>query len=289
MNDQDTQVLTRTKPPAVRVTSHGLTDRGKVRPANEDQFLVAELARTLWVHQSSLPHGPARHGRNRGHIFLVADGMGGHHGGEVASRLTVASIEGFVLHLLRRFSNLQGADEPGVLREFQAALSEANDRLIEEAAQHPELGGMGTTLTLAFVSNWTLFVVHAGDSRCYLHRGEALTQLTQDHTVVGELLRRGVLNKEQAAGHPYRHVVTNVVGGNQDGVHAELRRFDLEPGDTLLLCSDGLTDMLDDERMGRILREAPSPQASCERLVGEANARGGRDNVTAVVARFDAA
>src|SRR5947209_1972777 len=124
--------------PPVAVHAYGLTDRGRVRPGNEDQFLIAELARTLWVRQTSLPQSPTQHGRNRGHIFLVADGMGGHRAGEVASALTVTTIEGFVLNLLRRFSNLQATDEQAVLKDFQAALRQADARLAEESAQHPE-------------------------------------------------------------------------------------------------------------------------------------------------------
>jgi protein phosphatase len=276
-------------PPAVSVTSFGLTDRGKVRPTNEDQFLIGELARTLWVHQSSLPQPHTRYGRNRGHVFLIADGMGGHQAGEVASALTVSSIEAFVLHLLRRFSNLQDTDEQGVLRDFQAALVEANARIFEETALHPQLYGMGTTLTMAFVSNWKLFVVHAGDSRCYLLRQGAIRQLTVDDTWVGELVRHGLLQAEKAADHPYRHVVTNVVGGTEVEVKAQVQRIDLEPGDAILLCSDGLTDMLDDGRIGTVLQEAPTPQAACERLVTAANDQGGKDNVTTIVARFAAA
>src|SRR6516162_7537225 len=150
--------------PPVAVHAHGLTDRGQTRPSNEDHFLIAELTRTLWVRQTSLPQQPTHHGRNRGHVFLVADGMGGHQAGEVASALTVATIEAFILHLLKRFSNLHVADEAGVLKDFQAAFSQAEARLAQEAAHHPEFAGMGTTLTLAFASGWNLFVVHAGDS-----------------------------------------------------------------------------------------------------------------------------
>jgi protein phosphatase len=277
--------------PALAVSSHGLTDRGRVRDSNEDNFLVGELARTLWVHQSSLPERHTQHARtrNRAYVLLVADGMGGHEAGEVASALTVSAIEDFVLHLLRRFSNLQTTDEQGVLKDFKAALLDANARIFEETALHPQFRGMGTTLTLAFVSNWKLFVLHAGDSRCYLLRGGQLRQLTVDHTWVGELLRHGLLNPEQAAEHPYRHVVTNVLGGTEAAVQADVQRFDLEPGDVVLLCSDGLTDMLDDARIAAILKAEAAPQAACEKLVAAANEQGGKDNVTAIVARFAAA
>jgi protein phosphatase len=274
--------------PPVAVRSFGLTDKGQVRTSNEDHFLIAELTRTLWVRQTSLPQQPTHHGRNRGHIFLVADGMGGHQAGEVASALTVASIEGFVLHLLKRFSNLRATDEQAVLRDFQAALRQADARLFEEAAHHPELAGMGTTLTMAFASGWNLFVVHAGDSRCYLFRGGSVRQLTADHTMAQELALRGVIRPEQVRQHQYRHVVTNVLGGNEAGVQAEMHKVSLQTGDVVLLCSDGLTDMLADDHIATILAAEREPQLACRKLVAQANAAGGKDNITAVVGRFEA-
>jgi protein phosphatase len=285
----DAGSLPATPPAPVAVHSYGLTDRGKVRDSNEDNFLIAELGRTLWVHQSSLPQEHTQYGRNRGHVFLVADGMGGHQAGEVASALSVAAIEAFVLHILRRFSNVQARDEPTVVKDFQAALREANARIFEETAHHPEFRGMGTTLTMAFATNWKLFVVHAGDSRCYLFRAGQLRQLTTDHTWVGELVRHGLIRAEQAAEHPYRHIVTNVLGGTEASVEAQVQREDLQPGDVVLLCSDGLTDMVDDAAIAAILQAQPTPQAACEKLVAIANENGGKDNVTAIVARFDAA
>jgi protein phosphatase len=275
--------------PPVAVQSYGLTDLGKVRGSNEDHFLIAELTRTLWVHQTSLPQPHTQHGRNRGHIFLVADGMGGHHAGEVASALSIATIEAFVLHLLRRFSNLQATDEQSVLKDFQTALGQANARIFEEAVHHPEFKGMGTTLTLALASGWKLFVVHAGDSRCYLFRDGNLRQLTLDHTVTAELVRSGVIKPEHASCHQFRHVVTNVLGGSSEAVmHAELHQADLKPGDVVLLCSDGLTDMLSDDQISATLTAVADPRSACERLVAEANALGGRDNITAIVSRFEA-
>jgi len=275
-------------PPPIAVHSFGDTDRGKVRDANEDHFLFAERARTLWVRQTSLPQPPTQYGRNRGHIFLVADGMGGHRAGEVASALTVTTIETFVLHLMKRFSNLQATDEQTVLKDFQAALRQADARLAEESAHHPEFAGMGTTLTMAFVSGWKLFVFHAGDSRCYLYRGGELRQLTADHTVAGELARQGVIKPEEVSHNRFRHVVTNVLGGNEAGVRIDVQKVDLETGDVMLLCSDGLTDMLADDRITAVLKSEADPQAACERLVAEANEAGGQDNVTAIVARFEA-
>jgi len=274
--------------PPLAVRSFGLTDRGKVRDSNEDHFLIAELGRTLWVRQTSLPQPTTQHGRNRGYIFLVADGVGGNQAGEVASALSVATIEEFVLHLLKRFSNLKAGDEEAVLRDFQSALRQVDSRLFEEAAHHPEFASMATTLTVAFVSGWHLFVFHAGDSRCYLLRGRRFGQLTDDHTLAGDLARHGIIKAEEVSQNAYRHMVTNVLGGSASGVEVEVRRVDLETGDVMLLCSDGLTDMLSDEQISAILQDELEPQSACERLVAEANARGGKDNITVIVARFEA-
>lgn len=273
--------------PRCLVHSFGLTDPGRVRPTNEDHFLIGELARILWVRQSSLPQQPTHHGQSRGHIFLVADGMGGHQAGEVASALTVATVEGFILHLLRRFSNVQATDEQVILKDFQNALRQADARIFEEASHHPEYAGMGTTLTLAFVNGWNLFVIHAGDSRCYLFRQGKLKQLTTDHTVAAEMARRGMIKPEDVRHHQFRHIVTNVLGGTETGVNVEVQRIDLVPGDMILLCSDGLSDMLTDDRLAQVLAAESTPEAACSRLTTEANAEGGKDNITAIVARFD--
>lgn len=275
-------------PAAFALRSFGLTDTGKVRHTNEDHFLIAELARTLWVRQSSLPQAETQYGRNRAHVLLVADGMGGHQAGEVASAHSVETIETFVLHLLKRFSNLQATDEQAVLKDFQMALRQADARLFEEAAHHPEWARMGTTLTMAFVSGRSLFVVHAGDSRCYLFRAGSLRPLTTDHTMAAEMARRGLIRQEEVRAHQWRHVVTNVLGGGAAGVQVDVQRADLEAGDVVLLCSDGLTDMLDDDRIAAVLTAEGEPESACKRLVDEANAAGGRDNITAIVARLEA-
>jgi protein phosphatase len=267
----------------------GLTDCGRVRDANEDHFVVVELARALTVHQTSLPQAKARYSSHRGYIFLVADGMGGHRAGEVASALTLESVEDYLLQTLRRFSNLQRSEEAAALQELTAAVLEADARIFAEATRHPEWEGMGTTLTMAFAVNWKLFVAHAGDSRCYVFSGGELHQLTRDHTVVAELARLGALSPEGAAQHPYRHVVTNVVGGRAPGVMVEMHNLELKPDDVLLLCSDGLTNMVSDARLAAVLQEEPEPRRVCERLAAEANEQGGEDNITVIVARVGAA
>jgi protein phosphatase len=161
--------------------------------------------------------------------------------------------------------------------------------MFEEASRHPELVGMGTTLTLAFAADWRLLLAHAGDSRCYLLSGAELHQLTQDHTMVAEMVRLGTLSPQEAARHPHRHILTNALGGNAPGVRVEMHKLDLEAGDVMLLCSDGLTEMVPDARIAAILQEEQEPRRACERLVAEANERGGKDNITVVVACFQEA
>jgi protein phosphatase len=275
------------RPLAVR--SAGLTHRGQVRPANEDNFLIAELAKAMHIQQSSIDAGGMRYSSERGYLFLVADGMGGHRAGEQASSLTLEVIEHFVLDTLKWFFHLQSGEERNLLAEFQAALHQADSTVLAEADRHPECHGMGTTLTMAYCLAGELFVVHVGDSRCYLLRDGKLHRLTHDHTLTEEMVRRGLLKQAEAAHHPYRHVITNCVGGNSPGLQPEARKMDLEPGDTLLLCSDGLTEMVPEGKVEAVLLTTPDPRKACERLVAMANEAGGRDNVTAIVARFDSA
>jgi protein phosphatase len=146
---------------------------------------------------------------------------------------------------------------------------------------------MATTLTLACCLGRDLFVAHAGDSRCYLLRRGLLYRLTSDHTLVAEMVRRGALPAEEAAHHAYRHVVVNVVGGSDPGVQVELHKIPLDAGDRLLLCSDGLTEMVREEEILQVLQGETEPAAACDRLIARANEQGGQDNITAVVAHFE--
>jgi protein phosphatase len=268
------------------VTSFGLTDRGRVRKTNEDQFLIAVLLKALQVQQTSLPQPSVRHSSDRSYLFMVADGMGGCAGGERASALAIGSVETFVLESLKWFSQCQGEEQDAVLADFRNALRVASSRVRNEEAKHPELHGMGTTLTLAYSLNDELFVAHVGDSRCYLSRGGSLYQLTRDHSLVEEMVRRGVLSAEQAVGHRMRHFVTNALGGGYAEVKVEVHKLKLERGDILLLCSDGLSGMLSDEKISETIRSRSNPEEACRQLVIDANDAGGADNITVIVAHF---
>jgi PPM family protein phosphatase len=269
------------------VKAFGMTDSGRVRPSNEDQFLIAELTKTMSIWQTSLPDPKVQFGNERGHLFLVADGMGGHRAGEQASALAVVAIEQFTLNTFKWFFHSDKPEAQTALKQFQTALHQADYRILEESLEHPELSGMGTTLTLAYHLDGRVCVVHAGDSRAYIFEGDALRQITHDHTLTADMVRRGELQPEQVAQHRLRHVITNVVGGNEAGVYVEAHALDVHAGDRLLLCSDGLTEMVTNEAIVAVLRAETNPEAACKTLVAQANHAGGRDNITALIVRFD--
>ena len=287
-HDVDTMELAGEHTP-LAMRGFGLTDPGKVRDTNQDQFLIAVLRKTLQVQRTSLPVPKVQYSSDQSHLFVVADGMGGHAGGEQASALAIDSVEAFILDTFQWFAHFKGKEEDKLLADFQNALGQANARLLAEAAGRPELHGMGTTLTLAYSLNDMLFVAHVGDSRCYLFRHSLLYRLTRDHTLVDEMVRRGALNAEEAAQHRWRHVITNAVGGDSAGVKVEVHRLHLKAGDAVLLCSDGLTNMVPDEEIARLLQTEADPERACKQLVAQANEQGGKDNITVIVARFEAA
>ena len=274
---------------ALTVKAFGITDKGKVRTSNEDQFLIAELTKSMRVWQTSLPEPKMQVGQEHAHLFVVADGMGGHQAGEQASGLAVVAIEQYTLNTFKWFLGSTGSDAQKVLAQFQAAISQADARILEEAAEHPELSGMGTTVTMAFSLGAQLCVAHVGDSRAYLYRDGQLDQITQDHTVTADMVRSGVLRPDQVAGHRLRHVITNVVGGPELGVTVEAHALDVQPSDRVLLCSDGLTEMVTNDAIAAALHAEASPELAAKMLLSLASEAGGRDNITVLIVRFDPA
>jgi len=283
--DADIPALLEDHPP-LSVRSFGLTDTGKVRSTNQDQFLVAVLLKALQVEHTSLPQRRILRSPDRSHLFVVADGMGGHAGGEQASATAIDSVETFILETFKWFAEFKEPEQNRVLTDFQTALAEANARVLAEAKDWPELRGMGTTLTLAYSLNDVLFIAHVGDTRCYLCRQGTLYRLTRDHTLVEEMIRNGFLAIEDAAKHHLRHVITNAVGGTLANLKVEVHKLPLEACDRVLLCSDGLTGMLTDDEINQILHAEEEPDEACRQLVARANQAGGRDNITVVVADF---
>src|SRR5688500_8849174 len=280
---------TATPPAQLAVHAFGVTDKGKVRSANEDQFLIAELTKAMRVWQTSLPEPKLQVGEERAHLFLVADGMGGQLAGERASALAVAAIEQFMLNSFRWFFGSGSPDEQRILAQFQSAIRHADARILEETAAHPELTGMGTTVTMAFHLGAQLCVIHVGDSRAYLYRDHELHQLTEDHTLVADMVRSGALRRDQVAEHQLRHTITNVVGGPELGVNVEARALEVRAGDRLLLCSDGLTEMVTNDAIAATLDAEPAPEAAAKKLLAQANDGEASDNITLIVVRFDAA
>ena len=274
-------------PPRVRIRFGALTDTGKVRVSNEDQFLVAGLSKSMQVHKTSLQ------GRDRslfsdedGFLIVVADGVGGAAGGERASALAVESVESFVLNTLKWFLHLSGHDEHALFEELRQSLERADRAVIERARTNRDLQGMGTTLTMAYSVGTDVYIVHAGDSRAYLFREGVLEQLTSDHTLIQHLIDRGEISAKEAKRHRWRNVVTNVIGGDREGVFAEVHKLAVLDGDTLLFCTDGLTEPVSDDAIAEALRNHPDPEDACAALVDLALRGGGPDNVTAIVARY---
>jgi PPM family protein phosphatase len=287
---QMTDVSDTPKPPrALSVKAFGITDKGKVRTTNEDQFLIAELTKAMRVWQTSLPEPKLQVGEEHAHLFLVADGMGGHRAGERASALAVVAIEHFTLNTFKWFFGSDRSEAQKALAQFQSALTQADARILEEATDHPELSGMGTTVTMAFHLGAQLCVVHVGDSRAYVYRDGELEQLTQDHTLMADMVRSGALRPDEVATHRLRHVITNVVGGQELGVTVEARAFEVQAGDRLLLCSDGLTEMVTNEAIAATLDAEPAPEGAAKKLLAQATEAGAADNITLLIVRFDTA
>jgi len=233
----------------VKITAGVRSDTGRVREGNEDSFLA------------------------RSPLFALADGMGGHVGGEVASRIAIGIIED------EPFSALEG-DDGSLVR----LVRRANQAILERAGADRELEGMGTTCTLLKLDGYQAHLAHVGDSRAYLLRDGQLEQVTQDHTLVQRMVQEGRLSPEEAVNHPHGNIITRVLGVEPD-VDVDIIVKDLQDDDRILLCSDGLTDMLTPEDIKLILVDKPESQEAADRLIDAANEAGGQDNITAMVIR----
>jgi serine/threonine protein phosphatase PrpC len=270
----------------VRVDFDAVTHPGKVRANNEDHFLVAKLAKSMRICRSSLPEdNPTRFSDEEGYLMIVADGMGGAAAGEMASALAVRTVENFVLDTLKWFLHV-GKEQSELAAEMRLGLERADREVMERAHADGRLAGMGTTLTMAYSVGTDLYLVHAGDSRAYLFRGGRLEQVTHDHTYVQMLVDQGQLSPAAAKQHQRRNVVTNVIGGPNSGVYTEIHKARLADGDILLLCSDGLTEPVDDPTIAEVLAQHPQPKDAGQHLLKLALDRGAPDNVTLVVARY---
>jgi protein phosphatase len=268
----------------------GLTHPGKVRDRNEDQFLIAELSKSLLIVQTSLPQDDHTRlfGGPPGKVLLVADGMGGVRGGKRASRLVVETVLRYVLDTMHWFFRLQQGEESDLIEELRAGLDACQRAVAAAAAAHPEHDRMGTTLTLAYVLWPRAYVIHAGDSRAYLHRGGELQQITRDQTVAQRMVDQGLLEPDKAETTRWAHVLSSCINARPEALQTDIHRVTLQPGDTLLLCTDGLTKPLTDAGIARHLAAIPKEgtEAIARLLVDSANDAGGPDNITVVVGHF---
>jgi protein phosphatase len=231
-----------------------LTDIGKVREINQDSFSVDE---------------------GKG-LFIVADGMGGHAAGEKASQTAVQIIT-------ERLGGLVGNSTNGQLLDaLQTAIQDANREIINASMEDASMRGMGTTATVLVTKSNQLYVGHVGDSRAYLIRNRRIDQITEDHSIVAQLVRARAITPQEAARHPYRNVITRCLG-MQVEVEADTQQRELKGGDRLLICSDGLSGLVSDDEMLQMVLSSDDPQKTCQDLVNLALERGGSDNITVVL------
>ena len=237
--------------------TYSITDIGKRRSANQD-----------FVYASDQPVG------NLSNMLIVADGLGGHNAGDLASRYTVESMVDYI----------EKAVEKRPIPLLAEAIHHANELVVEKAKSDKALEGMGTTVVAATVQENYLYVANVGDSRLYLIDQE-IEQITRDHSLVEEMIRVGELQRKDAKSHPDRNIITRAVGVRTP-VKIDFFDIKLEPGDVILLCSDGLTNMVEDEDILRIVKKSSSLKEAAQRLVTEANKNGGKDNISVVLAEF---
>lgn len=227
------------------------TDVGLVRSVNEDDYLIGDG------------------------VFAVADGLGGHEAGEIASQMAI--------RMLKEFKPPENGDPAGALAE---ALEGINRAVYKRSVADPSCEGMGTTLTVLLITGDTAYIGHVGDSRAYLVRDGRLHRLTEDHSIVGELIRMGMLSEPEARAHPQRNLLTRAIGTQPD-VEIEVGYCKLGPGDRFLLCTDGLTGAVDDGEILRVMASAQDPRSAVDQLVELAMRGGGHDNITAVTVFLD--
>ncbi|MDH3301887.1 MAG: protein phosphatase 2C domain-containing protein [Acidimicrobiia bacterium] len=269
-----------------RALMAGLSDVGRVRGENEDQFLVADLNRSMTIHASTLPVDDETqlYSGMIGQLLVVADGISGAPGAVVASQIGVGTVARYVLNTMPWFLSLNHDHDDDQEKALLAALLEVESAVEEQARVDPEFAGMGTTLTMAYIVWPRLYVVNVGDSRCYLLRDGTLEQLTHDQTAAAQLVEDGTLSPEQAARSPLSRILVSSIGQGMSSFRPDVYRTELVSGDRLLLCTDGLTAMVDDLRISRMLGEGDTPETVCQALADEANEAGGHDNITVAVA-----
>lgn len=274
----------------------GATDIGRQRSNNEDQFLIADVCRSMRVHRTSLAldHQTRLFGGSKAKLLLVADGMGGHESGERASQLVIDGFVDYVLNHLSWFLSAGQEHSEQFEEQLIAALVGCQNVIDREVQAIPQRRGMGSTLTLGYLVWPQMYLVHVGDTRCYLLRDAQLQQLTRDHTLAAALHAAGT---EEATGlgaeledeneTPFSNILWNVIGGHSGAPHPDASAHELKVGDTIIFATDGLTKHVSKSRISEIAsQEGLNASEICRALIDEANNAGGSDNITVVVGRF---
>lgn len=273
------------KPRDDEMDIHGLTHPGKLRRENQDQFLVCSLRKEAVVHHTSLPDiGNLTAGSERvALLMMVADGVGGGIRGAEASRIALEVVTQYVSRCMACYYAATTGDDRDFFAALQDGALQCHAEILRRGEEDPDYRGMATTLTL-YLGHWPrAYLLQVGDSRCYLLRGETLTQISRDQTMAQELIDAGVMRPADTAGTRLEHTLSSSIGGRQTA--PAVSRFDLTWDTVVLLCSDGLTRHVPDERIAQRLRESKSSREACESLLADALEGGGSDNITLVVRR----
>jgi protein phosphatase len=270
-------------PPAnpLHYTFGGASHAGNVRPTNEDHFAVVRRSRSSELLLSSLETHEFQPTEESTYIAVVADGMGGQRFGEFASRLALETMIQLARHATSWVTKFTDFESQQIRQRVKAYVQEIQSTLQHYIEADPSLAGMGTTWTSAVCLGHDVLIVHLGDSRAYTLRQQELRQITHDETVAQAFIDAG---KSPQNVKQFRHLLLNHLGGDKQEVTAQIHHVRIEAGDRLLLCTDGLTDMVDNYAISRVLQQHPSPQDACDQLIARALENGGKDNVTVLVA-----
>lgn len=243
------------------------SDKGMVREINEDSFNVIAGS------------------QGQPCTFIIADGMGGHNSGEVASKMAVDFISNYLYQTPELISLQNDAScENKISAAIQELILRANAEVFSKSQQYPENKGMGTTLIVAVMREDNLYIGHVGDSRLYLITGDHIERITTDHSFIEELIKNGSLKREEAENHPKKNLITRAIGCSSD-LEVDTYECGLNKNDILVLCTDGLTNMLDEEEIKNVVLGSESLESACDELIRRANEKGGEDNITVIVAK----
>lgn len=271
-----------------RMDCFGVSHPGLVRPNNEDQFLIADLKKSVIIHHTSLSYDDETEllGGSQAKLMLVADGVGGNAAGERASSLALEGVVQYLLNAMHWLFRPEDDREANFMEDLKSALAYTRERIQHSAESVPDQEGMGTTITMAYIVWPEVYLVHVGDSRAYVCRDGGVIRLTSDQTYAQALADAGMLAPEQIATSPLNHILSSLLGCNPTEFNPEVYKSHLQLGDQLLLCTDGLTRHLTDREIAAVLSNQQCARNACEDLVNMANDAGGSDNTTVVVARF---